>query len=372
VARPTDLVARLGGDEFALLMPGTTIGEADAIVERVAAELQQPVVAGDHHLLIQASVGVADGTGTDDPFEFLRRADLAMYAAKEGGGSGYLRYRPELDERATEHARLGARLRQALDDGQFELAYQPIVTLAHGGVAAVEALVRWRHPVDGVIGPAQFIPVAERNGLIVELGHWVLQQACRQAMTWQRELGPAAPAKISVNVSARQLAEPGFARSVAAVLAETGLPAGRLAVEVTETAVFTGGRALDELNAVHDLGVQVALDDFGTGQSSLGLLQICPVDILKVDKSFVDHITMAGRHAVIAAALINVAGGLDLTAVAEGVETAEQADRLRELGYRYAQGYHLGRPMPAGELTRLLAPTARQAQALAGTGVTTA
>ncbi|WP_432979418.1 putative bifunctional diguanylate cyclase/phosphodiesterase [Dactylosporangium sp. CA-233914] len=342
--RPGDVVARLGGDEFAVLMPDTGRPAADALVGELAATLEEPVFAGEHHLLVRAGIGVADADGTRDPFELLRRADVAMYAAKEGKSSQE-RFRPEFDQRAAEHARLGAQLREALDEGQFQLVYQPIVALPRGDVAGVEALIRWHHPELGFMSPAEFIPVAERNGQIVELGAWILLEACSQAATWMATLGPAAPGKVSVNVSARQLAEPDFAEVVAAVLAATGLPAERLAIEVTETAVFGGGRAIEALDAIHRLGVRIALDDFGTGHSSLGLLQTCPVDILKVDKSFVDNVTMAGRHAVIATALINVSDGLNLDAIAEGVETAEQARELYRLGYRYAQGYHFGRPV---------------------------
>ncbi|GAA2390381.1 putative bifunctional diguanylate cyclase/phosphodiesterase [Dactylosporangium salmoneum] len=344
VLRPGDVVARLGGDEFAVLMPDTSQDAADALVTELAAALEQPVYAGEHHLLVQAGIGVADAAGTRDPFELLRRADVAMYAAKESQ-SRRERFRDEFDQRASEHARLGAQLREALDQGQFQLVYQPIVALPHGEIAGVEALIRWHHPELGFMSPADFIPVAERNGQIVELGAWILLEACSQAATWMATLGSAAPGKVSVNVSARQLAEPDFAEVVAAVLAATGLPADRLAIEVTETAVFGGGRAIEALDAVHRLGVRIALDDFGTGHSSLGLLQTCPVDILKVDKSFVDNVTMAGRHAVIATALINVSDGLNLDAIAEGVETAEQARELYRLGYRYAQGYHFGRPV---------------------------
>ncbi|MFI5916102.1 putative bifunctional diguanylate cyclase/phosphodiesterase [Dactylosporangium sp. NPDC051541] len=344
--RPGDVVARLGGDEFAVLMPDTRPAAADAVVGELAATLAQPVFAGEHHLLVQAGIGVADADGTRDPFELLRRADVAMYAAKESK-SRQERFRPELDQRAAEHARLGAQLREAIDQGQFQLVYQPIVALPRGEIAGVEALIRWHHPELGFMSPADFIPVAERNGQIVELGAWILLEACSQAATWIATLGRAAPGKVSVNVSARQLAEPDFAEVVAAVLAATGLPADRLAIEVTETAVFGGGRAIEALEGVHRLGVRIALDDFGTGHSSLGLLQTCPVDILKVDKSFVDNVTMAGRHSVIATALINVSDGLNLEAIAEGVETAEQAAELYRLGYRYAQGYHFGRPTPS-------------------------
>jgi EAL domain-containing protein (putative c-di-GMP-specific phosphodiesterase class I) len=225
---------------------------------------------------------------------------------------------------------------------------------------AVETLVRWDHPERGLISPADFIPVAESNGLIVELGAWILRTACFQAAQWRAEYGPEALERISVNVSARQLAAPGLLDVVASALHDSGLPPTCLTIEVTETAVFDTERALDVLTALNTTGVRIALDDFGTGQSSLSLLQQIPVNVLKVDRSFVDNITMAGRHAVIATALIQVADGLGLTAVAEGVETAEQAAELHRLGYRLAQGYYFGKPVASPDLT------ARRAVAAAG------
>jgi EAL domain-containing protein (putative c-di-GMP-specific phosphodiesterase class I) len=318
----------------------------DGIVERLIATLRSPVDIDGQKLLIGAGVGTADCSDTDDPYEVLRRADVAMYAAKAVGESHHRRYSPSMDEDAGEQTRMGAEMRAALDTGQFRLVYQPIVSLPDGRIVSVEALIRWDHPDRGFVSPAEFIPVAEQNGLIVELGEWILKTACAQAVVWRDTLGDAAPQRMGVNVSARQLAEPGFAGLVTSVLAWTGLGAANLVVEVTETAVFAGGQAVKSVKELHELGVKIALDDFGTGHSSLGLLQTVPVDILKVDKSFVDNITMAGRHAVIATALIQVAHGLGLMAVAEGVETAEQAAELHRLGYRLAQGYHFGRPVP--------------------------
>jgi EAL domain-containing protein (putative c-di-GMP-specific phosphodiesterase class I) len=288
--------------------------------------------------------------------EVLRQAEVAMHAGKQTG-EPWKRWTPALDERSAADVRLGAELRAALDAGQFRVVYQPIVRLPEGEVHAVEALVRWEHPVRGLVRPDQFIPVAEQNGLIVELGAWILNTACGRLAAWRAQMGPGAPAKVSVNVSARQLARPGFVGTVAAALAGTGLPAECLAVEVTETAVFEGGQAVVALHELRDLGVRVALDDFGTGHSSLGLLQTVPVDTIKVDKSFVDRITESGRHAVIAEALIQVSTGLGLAAVAEGVETAEQAAALYRLGYRLLQGYHYGRPVadPDFDLVRATA-----------------
>jgi diguanylate cyclase (GGDEF)-like protein len=337
-------VFRMGGDEFAVLLPGTADDERTAVTAaRILAELHQPVRVGKHELVVGASLGLARGGDTDEPFEALRRADLALYAAKDGV-EAYCWYVPELDRVAGEEAWIVAELRTALDAGQLRLVYQPIVELPHGRLVAVEALVRWHHPERGLIGPADFVPIAERNGMIVELGAWVLRQACRQLARWRAERGSDAPERISVNVSARQLARPGLVAVVASALADSGLPAGCLTVEVTETAVFDGAHAAETLNALLQMGVRIALDDFGTGHSSLTLLQTVPAHVLKVDKSFIDEITTAGRRAVIPTALIEIADGLGMTAVAEGVETAEQAAELYRLGYRFAQGYHFGRP----------------------------
>ncbi|MBL7259593.1 bifunctional diguanylate cyclase/phosphodiesterase [Actinoplanes sp. LDG1-01] len=355
--RDGDLVARMGADEFAVLVRDTRPGEADAVAARLADLVRRPVHAGEHELLLSARVGVSSGGG-EPAAELVRRADTARYAAKAAGGH-LVTYSAELDERAEAAERLGADLRHSLEDGDFHVVYQPIVDLRDGRTVAVEALVRWTHPVRGFVSPAAFIPVAEDNGLIVELGEWIMRAACRQLADWRRDLGGAAPGYISVNVSARQLSEPGFPAVVAAVLAENGLEPRALLVEVTETAIFGGGVAIEAVEALHAAGVRIALDDFGTGHSSLGLLRTVPVDVLKVDKSFVDEITGSSGRAVIVDALIHVSNGLGLSAVAEGVETAGQADYLRSLGYQYGQGYFFGRPVPDPGFTASLTESRR-------------
>jgi diguanylate cyclase (GGDEF)-like protein len=353
-AAPTRaLVARMGGDEFALLLPGHTADVAEQVAARLADVMRDPFLAGSNELLVGAGIGIGDNDGATSSAEALRRAETAMYAAKDTG-EPYRCWAPALDERAGEQARLGAEIRAGLDGGQFRVVYQPIVSAPEGRMAAVEALVRWDHPERGPISPAYFIPIAERNGLIVELGAWVLRTACEQMASWRDDATVAAPDYLSVNVSARQIARPGFPQTVSDILTATGLAPARLTVEVTETAVFGGGHAVQALHQLRALGVRIALDDFGTGHSSLRLLRTVPVDILKVDKSFVDDIAGAGEHRVIAEALIHVCEGLGLTAVAEGVETAEQAEVLYRLGYRLLQGYHFGRPAAADDLRRLL------------------
>jgi diguanylate cyclase (GGDEF)-like protein len=373
--RDGDVVARMGADEFAVLVHDTLDGDGLTVAGRLAEVLRHPVHAGEHELLLNARLGVATASGppfsspagsalspagvsafppnwvsTSSPAgvsaaELVRRADTARYAAK-AAGSRLVEYTPELDERAEAAERLGADLRHSLDDGDFQVHYQPIVDLRDTRTVAVEALVRWTHPTRGPVSPAAFIPIAEDNGLICELGEWIMRTSCRQLATWRETAGDRAPRYISVNVSARQLSEPGFPEVVMDILAETGIEASDLLVEVTETAIFGGGTAIEAVEALHRSGIRIALDDFGTGHSSLGLLRTVPVDVIKVDKSFVDEITEPGRRAVIVDALIHVCRGLDLRAVAEGVETAEQADYLRDHGYRYAQGYHFGRPAP--------------------------
>ncbi|BCJ55558.1 hypothetical protein Asp14428_70330 [Actinoplanes sp. NBRC 14428] len=352
--RADDIVARLGGDEFGLLLNGLRSDEATEVLDRIAESLTRPVHALGYDLLVKASIGLAEVWPEASPQELLRRADLAMYAAKERGKGRHAVYDARLEQDQAADAQLGAELRRALDHGDFTLVYQPIVALPDGRWTSLETLVRWKHAERGFIGPDVFIPIAERTGLIVPLGDWILRTALRQAADWQERFGTAAPGEIGVNVSARQLREPGFAADVRAALADSGFDPEKLVVEVTETAVFDGGVALDTLQNLVTLGVKVALDDFGTGHSSLGLLRTCPADTLKVDKSFVDGIGGRSEEAVIATAMIQITNGLHLQAIAEGVETAEQAETLYRLGYRFAQGYHFSRPLSAEQVDEQL------------------
>ncbi|XVV15379.1 putative bifunctional diguanylate cyclase/phosphodiesterase [Actinoplanes sp. CA-131856] len=354
---PGDVAARLGGDEFTVLLTGRTGEEAEKLLTELLEAVRQSLVVGRFEMTPRVSIGATAAVDGDTPEELLRRADVAMYAAKSLGGDRWTWFDPFMDRMEAEEALLGAQLQQAIGRDELFMLYQPIVELPHGRFAGVEALVRWRHPEHGLVSPAVFIPLAERTGSIVEVGRWVLEQVVRQAAVWQREYGEHAPAKVSVNISARQLQEPGFVEELAALLAREGVDPAGLVAEVTETAVLGSGAALDAVKALNALGLRVALDDFGTGASSLSLLVDCPAQILKVDKSFVDGVTTASPQAVIVDNLIRITEGLRIEAVAEGVETAEQAARLHQLGYRLAQGFHFARPMP-GEDVALLFGTA--------------
>jgi EAL domain-containing protein (putative c-di-GMP-specific phosphodiesterase class I) len=247
-------------------------------------------------------------------------------------------------------------LREAIDADQLFLLYQPIINLYSGRIISTEALVRWRHPERGTVPPVEFIPAAEHTGLIVPLGRWVLREACRQQAEWLRVAGPSAPRSISVNVAGRQLTEPDFVEHVVDALNSTGLSPLHLAIEVTETAVLDDPVAILTLQRLRTLGVAVALDDFGTAASSLGLLLTCPVTSLKLDRTFVDRITTVSRQEAVATAVIRMAQALDLDAVAEGIETAEQATLLMSLGYRYGQGYRYAPPLAAADLAGRLPP----------------
>ena len=348
--RAEDTVARLGGDEFVVVLDDADPQAADLAARRMIDALRAPVLADGHELPIRASIGIADGRTGDDPSMLLRHADIAMYAAKALPGTASLHYDDGMNTSGADHAHLGAELRAAIRDNQLFLLYQPIVDLADGHVRGAEALVRWSHPVHGTLAPDAFIPVAERTGLIVPLGRWVLREGLRQFAAW-----PVAPAVLNINISPRDLREPGFAAAVAALLTEFDVPADRITLEVTESMTVEPGESIRNLHDLRALGVRVSLDDFGTGSSTLTLLHDCPVDEVKLDRSFTQ--AQGGGRPPVAAAVMHLARAMDLHVVAEGVETPEQAAQLRELGYLAAQGYHFARPMTAVQLASLLADT---------------
>jgi diguanylate cyclase (GGDEF)-like protein len=346
--RENELVARLGGDEFAVLLPGVAAASADAVAERILAELARPVsLMHQDAVAVRCSIGVAVGT---DLTELLSDADIAMYAAKDQGRATWVRYRPDLGHRIRRTADLAARLQDALEQDQFHLVYQPIVRLETGEPIGAETLLRWdAGPEIGMVPPSDFIPIAEESGLIVPIGRWVMRCALQQLASWRRSCPAAATTHIGVNVAGRQLREPGFAASVGDALAAAGLPGPSMIIEVTETAVLDDPAAIETLHSLRDLGVTLALDDFGTAASSLGLILTCPVTSLKLDRSFVENVTTADRPRAVARAVSQIAATLNLSSVAEGIETVEQAEALRSMGYRFGQGYLYSRPVPASE-----------------------
>ena len=357
ICAPGEVAARLGGDEFALLLPHHDAADTERTAANAQQAVSEPVQAAQHQFMLHASIGVAAAAPGESADEILRNADIAMYAAKEGGKAAWVRYNPQMRQDMTAHARTAGELHDAITRGELRLLYQPVFDLHTERLHGAEALVRWHHPVRGLVSPAEFIPVAERSGLIVPLGAWVLREACTTLARWRADHPCGAIEAINVNVAVRQLREPTFATSVAAVLATTGLGPRNLVLEVTESAVVDGPQVNQTLQQLHDLGVQLALDDFGTGQSSLSLLRTFPANVIKLDKSFVDGIAAGadrGRHAI-ATAVAQLADNLGLKAVAEGIETRDQLNRLRQMGFPYGQGFLLAKPMPADECAALMA-----------------
>jgi diguanylate cyclase (GGDEF)-like protein len=342
--RTNDVIARLGGDEFGLLLHGLRRGDAGEVLARITDALSRPVHALGHDLLVRASVGLAEAWLEASPQELLRRADLAMYAAKERGKGRHAVYDAELDQHQAADAETGAALRHALDNGEFSLVYQPIVALPSGAWTGLETLVRWHRPGHGVIGPDAFIPIAERTGVIVALGDWILRTALRQAVRWDQDFDSAGPYELGVNVSARQLREPGFAEDVAKILADTGFAPERLVVEVTETAVFDGGAALDTLQNLNALGVRIALDDFGTGYCSLQYLRRFPIDYLKIARPFIADLAEPDADPSLIRAISELGGSFGLTIIAEGIEHPRQRERLIDIGCELGQGFLFSRP----------------------------
>jgi diguanylate cyclase (GGDEF)-like protein/PAS domain S-box-containing protein len=351
--RESDLVARLGGDEFAVIQ--TNIGDVASVMEfvkRVHAAIRQPYQCLGHQLSTDASIGIAlaprDGSDLD---ELIKNADLAMYGAKANGRRTHRFFEPAMDASAKARLAMHQDLRQALLDGGFELHYQPVVDLRSNEVTGCEALLRWRHPERGMVSPAEFIPVAEDTGLVVELGEWVLRTACAEATNWPDRV------RLAVKVSPVQLKSKTLALKVAGALAASGLPAGRLELEITEAVLIHDDEtALAILHQLRDIGVRIALDDFGTGYSSLSYLKRFPFDKIKIDRCFISDITEIDGSAAIVQSVVNIAAARRMTTTAEGVETQEQRKRLRALGCTEMQGYLFSAAKPGPEVRRLFDP----------------
>ena len=355
--RASDTVARLGGDEFAVLLEDlATISDSTQLADRVIGVLQRPFRLAGREVFIGASIGIAlDGPGVDGG-QLLRNADIAMYTAKRRGRGRYEIFQPAMHQAAMERMELEADLRKALERRELTVEYQPVVALATYGITGVEALVRWRHAERGQVPPSIFIPVAEEAGLIGELGRQVLYAACAQVRQWQLEHRTCAGLKLSVNLSPRQLQAETVVDEVRDALAASGLPPATLVLEITEGAMMNDPEsAVVRLHELKALGVKLAVDDFGTGYSSLNYLQRFPIDILKIDRTFVNEIDLKDVQASLVAAIISLAQSLRLNAVAEGVETATQVQALTGLGCGFAQGFHFARPMAAAALGPVLA-----------------
>ena len=348
-------IARLGGDEFVVQLPDASA--ATAVAEHLNRALAAPFAIGGRDLVIGASIGITvAGDGDKRALDLLRQADIAMYRAKEAGRGGYAIFDAAMSRQAEERLALEADLRRALARGEFELHYQPTITLKTGQISGVEALVRWRHPEQGLIPPFKFIPLAEETGLILPLGSWVLAEACRQAVVWHAQYPDRPPLTVAVNLSARQLRDPGLADEIARVMRASGIPPRYLTLELTESMLMHDAPAtLAVLSQLKALGLRLAIDDFGTGYSSLAYLKRFPIDILKVDKAFVDGLGRDEQDTAIVRTVLLLGSALDLVTTAEGIETAEQAAQLRALGCELGQGYHFARPTLPAAIEPLLA-----------------
>ena len=358
--RARDTAARVAGDEFAVLLEDVTAAEALEAARRLLAAVRAPLLVDGVEVFPHVSIGlaVADPADPVDAEQLLRQADAAMHQAKRHGADDVLVYDAAAEHALLARLELTADLHRAVQHGDLALHYQPTVDLVSGRITGVEALLRWHHPVRGPVSPAEFVPLAEETGLIGQLGLWVLRTACTQVRAWQLA-APDRPLHLNVNLSGRQLEQAGVVEDVATVLAETGLDAGSLTLELTESVLLDrSDEVLGRLHALRALGLSLAIDDFGTGYSSLSYLQRLPVDVLKIDKSFVDALTEAGDSGTgdaLAATIVRLAQTLGLRSVAEGIEQPGQADALRLLGCEVGQGYLFARPLAPAALQALLA-----------------
>jgi diguanylate cyclase (GGDEF)-like protein len=351
--RPTDMAARLGGDEFALLLDNIDHSQALSAAGRVLAALSAPFVLSRGSVAISASIGVVHASESRDSLDLIRDADVAMYRAKADGKNRIVSFEPAMQARVARRLRQETELRRSVENGDFVLHYQPLVRLDTHEIVGAEALVRWQHPDRELLPPSEFISVAEETGLIVQLGRWVIEQAVRDAAEWQAIAGRRL--SVSANLSPRQLHDPDLVAIIAATLHDAGLPPDALVVEITENLLLQDAElARSRLAALRAMGVRVAVDDFGTGYSSLAYLDRYPVDILKIDRSFVDPLGESAKSAALVRTILDLASALEIDAVAEGIETEEQIVTLRALGCKLGQGYLFARPRPPADLVARL------------------
>ncbi|HWI52217.1 MAG TPA: EAL domain-containing protein [Symbiobacteriaceae bacterium] len=351
---PGDTVARLGGDEFTMILEGTQdTDDAILVAHSVLRVLNTPYDIDGHKMVVTPSVGVVMGNQGLDSKELLRYADIAMYKAKQNGKARYEAFTPVMYNHVLQRLQLETDLRRAIEQNEFRVYYQPIIELSDGSISGVEALIRWETPDHGIISPAQFIPLAEETGLILPIGRWVLEEACRQGRRWQERFPHLV---VSVNLSALQFREPFLAEEIARILQETDMQPAGLQLEITESILMQESTTTQEtLRQLKALGIQLALDDFGTGYSSLSYLKRFPIDVLKIDRSFVGGLGESPADTALVRTVITLAKALNLTVTGEGVETAEQIGQLRAMECERGQGFFFARPIPAREVDDLLA-----------------
>jgi diguanylate cyclase (GGDEF)-like protein/PAS domain S-box-containing protein len=351
-----DTAARLGGDEFAILLEEiSSADDAGRVADLLLNDLRRPFEVNNQSVSIRGSIGIALSTGSEDPAGLLQAADVAMYAAKGLGKNCFELYRASLQEAMSHRLEQTAELQKAVEESEFVLHYQPIVPLEGGHPKGVEALVRWNHPERGLLPPKDFIPLAEDTGLIVGIGRWVLQRACQDVASWQRRFPFEHPLTASVNISARHFQHDDLVTDVSHALRTSGMDASCLVLEITESVlVYDAEAVISRMLELKSLGVSFAIDDFGTGYSSLSYLQQFPIDILKVDKSFVDDVGRSDKASALTRAIVEIAQSLNLDTIAEGIEEAQQADGLRDLGCRFGQGFFFARPIAHDDMEAFL------------------
>ncbi len=352
-----DTVSRLGGDEFTILLERIhNLEDAKKIAERVHRALSTPFNLDGHEVFTSASIGITLSTTKYDlPEDLLRGADIAMYHAKSSGKACHEVFDTEMHTRVVKLLQLENDLRRAIERQEFRLYYQPIVSLAIGKIVGFEALVRWQHPKKGIIFPAKFVPIAEETGLIIPLGQWVLREACRQMKSWHTIFSDQPPLSVSVNLSSRQFSQSGLIGQIRQILNETGLDAHHLKLEITESVIMENPEsAMDMMLQLKAMGIQLSVDDFGTGYSSLGYLYRFPMDLLKIDRSFISRVDVDGEKLELVRTIITLAWNLGMDVVAEGVETTKQLAQLKALKCEYAQGYLFSEPISSAKAEELL------------------